>query len=185
MNRLWFVIATAIITGCASQTPAPIREAPATNLNIAEVRSDPAQYKDAQVRWGGVITRVENKPSQTLIEVVSQELRKDGQPSINGRSSGRFIASFAEFLDPIIYSNGRLLTVVGTIAGETTRAIGEYQYAFPIVTVSSAYLWPIEEVSPPPDYPPPWWYYDPWPYHHYDPWPFPRPFLPYNPYHYW
>lgn len=177
MNRLWYVIATALLTSCATQTPAPISTIPASNLSVAEVRADPIRFKDSEVRWGGVITRVENQSSQTWVELVSQELQTNGQPLRESSSSGRFIASFTGFIDPLVYSNGRLLTVIGTIAGESTRPIGEYAYSFPIVTVTSSYLWPIESEAPLYlDYPPPWWYYDPWPF-------YPRPYPPhYHPY---
>lgn len=175
MHRLLYVIAATLLTGCATQAPAPISTIPANNLSVAEVRTDPARFKNSEVRWGGMITGVENQPSQTLIEVVGQELSSDGRPLKESSSSGRFIASFPGFVDPLVYSSGRMLTVVGALAGETTRPIGEYPYSFPIVAVTSSYLWPVEVETPRyPNYPPPWWYYDPWP-------PYPRPYAPHYP----
>lgn len=178
MNKTCCAILMVILGGCATQVPAPISTVPAGNLTVAEVRAGPDRFTGSEVRWGGVITKVENKSSQTWIEVVSRELKSNGQPRVNSGSRGRFIASFPGFVDPVVYSTGQLLTVVGTVEGETTRPIGEYAYLFPLVAVSSSYLWP-EQGEPVRHeyYPPPWWYYDPWPY-------YPQPFYhrPHPPY---
>jgi len=178
MKIAWTVYLILILGGCATQVPAPISTIPTANLSVAEVRAGPGSFVGSEVRWGGVITTVDNKASQTWVEVVSRALRNNGQPRVDSGSSGRFIASFSGFVDPVVYSAGKLLTVVGTIEGETTRLIGEYDYSFPLVTVSSSYLW---QEKPEPvrheHYPPPWWYYDTWPY-------YPRPFYhrPHPPY---
>lgn len=175
-HRLSLIIATLMVSGCASQVPIPISTTPAANLSVAEVRADIDRFKGSEVRWGGVITRIDNQASHTWIEIVSHELSKRGEPNSGSQSSGRFIASFEGFIDPLVYGNGRLLTVAGTVTEVTTRNIGEYSYTFPVVTVTSSHLWPIEIIEPPyPDYPPPWWYYDPWPF-------YPRPF-PYHPHY--
>jgi len=168
-----------ILNGCAAQVPAPISMIPEGNLSVAEARANQERFVGSEVRWGGVITTVENQASQTLIEVVGRALKKNGQPSVDSGSSGRFIASFRGFVDPVVYSAGKLLTVVGTIEGETTRPIGEYAYSFPVVTVSGSYLWQAEpETVRHEYYPQPWWYYDPWPYYprHF----YPRPQPPYR-----
>jgi len=174
MNKTYCVILMVILGGCATQVPVPISTIPAANLTVAEVRAGPDRFVGSEVRWGGVITKVENRASQTWIEMVSRELKKNGQPRIDSGSSGRFIASFPGFVDPVIYGAGQLLTVVGTIKGETTRPIGEYAYLFPLVAVSTFYLWPEEDDSVRHEYyPPPWWYYDPWLF-------YPRPYPPYR-----
>jgi outer membrane lipoprotein len=116
---------------------------------------------------------VENKTNFTWVEIVSRRLNDKGKPSSDDDwSGGRFIAQFDGFVDPTIYTSGKLITVVGPITGFTTREIGAFTYQYPIVEVDTSYLWP-----PAPDpiyYPPPYWYYDPWypyyyPYHRYPP----------------
>ena len=179
MNRACCVILIIILSGCATQVPAPINMIPEGNLSVNEVRADIERFTGAEVRWGGVISKVENKASQTWVELVSRELKKNGEPRVDSGSGGRFIASFPGFVDPVVYSAGKLLTVVGTIEAEATRPIGEYAYSFPVVTVSGSYLWQAEpETVRHEYYPPPWWYYDPWPYYprHF----YPRPHPPYR-----
>jgi outer membrane lipoprotein len=103
--------------------------------------------------------------------LVGRVLRDHEKPIADSSSDGRFIASFNGFIDPLVYKVGRPLTVVGNIEGNTVRAIGEYDYQFPIVNVSDSHLWadPLKtRVYYPP---PPFWYYDmyyyrPYPYRH-------------------
>lgn len=130
------------------------------------------RFKGVEVRWGGEITYVENKAEDTWIEVVSRPLSKSGRPNEDGPSGGRFVARFKGFADPVVYQVGQQLTVLGTIEGKSRRAIGDFEYAFPVVSVTGSHLWPPEpEVDR--DYPP-WWYYDPWPF--YPPWPYYPPY---------
>jgi outer membrane lipoprotein len=160
MKKTWLVIVIAILGGCASRPPASIGMTLTENLRLAEVRADAGRFVGSEVRWGGVISKVDNKATHTWVELVGRDLRKDGKPARDGKSDGRFIASFPGFADPVMYEVGRLLTVVGTIEGQTSRTIGEYDYTFPIVSVMGSYLWKGESEVYVPYYPPPWWYYD-------------------------
>jgi len=167
-----FIIVIAFAGGCASKPPQAISKIPADNPPLASVRLDIDRYMGAEVRWGGEISKVENKADHTWIEVVRRKLWEDGKPKAGGESDGRFIASFSGFVDPVVYDVGQLLTVVGTIEAKTKQPIGEYDYVFPIVAVEGSYLWKVTNVVRYPNYPPPWWYYDlryryPAPYYRY------------------
>ena len=162
-------LAAALLTlaGCASQ-PSPIATEPAGNVPIAEVRANPDAYVGKQVRWGGAIASVENKANQTWVEIVGRELKDNGRPLLKKESRGRFLARFQGFLDPAVYAPGRLITIIGTIEGKTTRNIGDFPYLYPVVAVTDSQLWelkrrPVFYHRPPP------WYYDPW---------YPYPWLP-------
>lgn len=166
------LVALALLGGCAAKPPAAISKIPAENPSLTRVRMDIDSFLGTEVRWGGVITKVENKASQTWIEMVRHKLSDRGKPRSNEKSDGRFIASFEGFLDPVVYEVGRLLTVVGTIEGKVERPIGEYEYLFPIVAVDGSYLWKsADKIRDHYYYPPPYWYYDFRYYHH---WPYYR-----------
>jgi outer membrane lipoprotein len=170
MKQITLVLLIALTTACASKPPHSISKVPHENPTLTRVRMDIDRYIGSEVRWGGVISKVENKADRTWIEVVRHELRDNGRPISSSRSDGRFIASFEKFADPLVYEEGRPLTVVGTIEAKTNRPIGEYDYLFPVVTVEGSFLWKKHEPVPAGYYyPPPYWYYDPW-YHH--PWPY-------------
>ena len=159
------------ITRCASSVPSVIRTPPPNNPTVDEVRNNPQRFMDSQVRWGGTIAVVENRQSETQVEIVARKLQSNGRPKEEYESGGRFQAKIPGFLDPVIFEKGRSFTVVGSIKGEISGKIGEHPYRYPIVEVTDYYLW-----SPLPKR----IYYDPW---FYDPWgPFP---YHYRPRHYW
>jgi outer membrane lipoprotein len=158
--------------GCASKPASSISLAVVDDVALAQVQSDVERYTGSTVRWGGIVTEVENKADRTWVLLVGRALVDDEKPIVDGASDGRFIASFQGFIDPLVYKPGRPLTVVGRIEGSTVRAIGEYEYRFPIVEVRDSHLW--AEPSKTPTYypPPPFWYYD---MHYYYPYPYRHP----------
>jgi outer membrane lipoprotein len=151
------LFSTGMLVGCATQMPVPIREKIATNPTIQEVAHNVDAYKGQRVRWGGMIQNVENRKSETIIEIVGRDLDKSGRPIESDKSTGRFLANKSGFLDPAIYAKGRSLTVVGTIETGVKRDIGEFSYFYPEVKVDTYYLW--EKIQP--RYVDPYWY-DPW-----------------------
>ncbi len=165
------IFVALILFGCAAQAPVPYSKIPVARVSVAEVRADVSRFIGTEVRWGGEITQVENKPDETWVEIVSRQLRASGQPREAGGSGGRFIASFQGFFDPVVYKKGLQLTVLGSIKGQTKRPIGEHEYSFPLVSVTASYLWPEKTEPAYYEYPPPFWYYDPWPYY---PWSHPH-----------
>jgi len=169
------LVLMALLNGCATTTvPEPLREAPAGNPQVSEVRNHIKDYIGQTVRWGGTIAGVSNHTDETWIEVVARPLSDRGIPEDGDTTQGRFIARVQGFLEPVVYSQGRAITVVGKVSGETSAKIGDYDYRYPVVDVTYQHLW-----EPPPEpsqveYVPAW-YYDPWyPYYYpYYPYAFP------------
>ena len=124
-----------VIAGCASKPASSISLAVVDDVSLEQVRADSDAYLGSTVRWGGVVTEVENKADKTWVFLVSRALKDNEKPITDGSSEGRFIASFSGFVDPLVYKPGRPLTVVGSLESSTVRAIGEYDYSFPIVAV--------------------------------------------------
>ncbi|NLO79192.1 MAG: Slp/YeaY family lipoprotein [Xanthomonadaceae bacterium] len=154
------------LAGCASKLPQPIREAPEPDLALRVAVQDPERYFGRQVRWGGSIAGVDNRAEETCLEVVGRELQSSGKPVAGNGSPGRFLACTGEFLDPVVYAEGRLVTVAGTLEAVETRLVGKYPYRYPVVQVSALHLWAPEpeRVIYEPD---PFWYdpFWPWPYY--------------------
>jgi len=157
-----------ILAGCAStHIPELIRNAPPGDIRVEETQQKQGEFLDSKVRWGGTIIAVRNHPEETLIEVLSRDLDKDGKPKPESRSGGRFIARIQGFLEPEEYPKERLFTVTGTLKKVQEAPVGSYPYPYPVVDVEAYHLWPEERNHPPP------YYYDPF----YDPY-----FYPYYPY---
>lgn len=154
-----------LISGCASVVPEPIRTAPASDVRIAQVRTDPQKFHGADVRWGGEIVSVKNQRAETIVEVAGRKLEKDGRPRYRETSEGRFLTRVSGFLDPVVFAAGREITVRGRIEDVVEQPIGEFPYRYPMVRAEHVYLW--EPLPPPRAYDPYWW--DPW-----YPWGWPR-----------
>jgi outer membrane lipoprotein len=166
-----FLLLLTVAAGCASKPRTSIGLAEVDDVTLTQARASADAYLGSLVRWGGVITEAENKVDETWVFLVSRALEDDEKPVSDGHSEGRFIASFSGFVDPLVYKPGRPLTVVGSLRGSTVRAIGEYDYNFPLVTVRDSHLWPQPVRARVYYAPPPIWYYDmhyyrPYPYHY-------------------
>ncbi len=142
MKRLLslFLLASLTMAGC-SHIPTDIRQAPTGDPQQQQVSIEPARHINAQVRWGGTIAAIRNKPEQTELEVVGYPLRWYGRPRTYERSTGRFQVTVQGFLDPAVYGAGREVTITGRLAGTTAGKIGAADYTYPIVNASRVHLW--------------------------------------------
>ena len=166
------LLATLLAPGCASRMPPALHgDLPAAPVSAEQARLDPDRHLGQNVRWGGSVLAVHNHPDNTAIEVLSRPLAGDGKPRPDAAPSGRFLARLAGFLDPAEYPRGRLITVIGTITGIESRAVGEYPYPHPVVEVRRHHLWPEQAWCPrDPACADPYYGYWPWfgPWYH--PW---------------
>lgn len=171
------------LSGCASPVPKPVRQPPADNPELQQVREHPERFQHRPVRWGGEIIEVRNQPAHSDVLVLARSLDDDGEPRPASAAQGRFVARVERFVDPAEYREGQRITVAGRIDGELTAPVGDYPYRYPIVAVGEWYRWPERRAV---SYPPSWYhdpfyrgpFYDPF----YDPW-WPRRYgWPYHPY---
>jgi outer membrane lipoprotein len=160
-----------ILAGCSSK-PSTISLAVVDDVSLIQALADSDAYVGSTVRWGGVVTEVENKADETWVFLVARALKNNEKPIVDGGSDGRFIASFDGFIDPLVYKPGRPLTVVGSIEGSSLRAIGEYDYRFPVVSVRDSHLWAEPDKTRVYYAPSPYWYYG---MHYYHPYPYRHP----------
>ena len=176
-SRPGVLLLTLLLSACASQVPQLIREAPADDPPLEQVRENATDHLGQQVRWGGIIIETGNQEDATRLTMLGRPLYKDGQPKFTDDSAGRFIAIVPTFLDPQVYAPERQVTVTGTLLNTEAGKVGEYPYSYPVIQADAWYLWP-EQTEPPYGYPYPGWY-DPW---FYDPWyPYGYPYR----YRYW
>lgn len=179
MRRLWITLLPVlfVLNGCAT-TPVPLR-GDYSDITPREAQNAASSPTGMEVRWGGAITDVTPGKSQTCFIILSRPLDNTGRPEDTDATLGRFIACSKGFFDPVVYAQKREVTVKGTLAGNETRKVGEYEYHYPRVDASLIYLWPRREENYPVYYPYYYPYYGPF----YDPFwgPFYRPWR-YSPY---
>ena len=166
-NPSFSIIAVLILLlpACSSNIPPVISDPLLGAPSLVEVQSQASGYIDRQVRWGGVILATENRQSNSRITIVAFPLNGWGRPRITALSPGRFIAVVDEFLEPLVYSRDREITLTGSILGTETLKVGEFAYEYPLVQVENYYLWPTRVDSPNLDGSRYWRHYPNYPYY--------------------
>lgn len=158
------------LSACSSNVPPNIREPFEASPGLSQVLINPESYLSQRLRWGGIILSTENRQNGSQMTIVAFPLNDSGRPRVSGHSPGRFIAVVDEFLEPLVYSRDREITVIGKLVKTEALKVGEYDYDYPVIEVDEFYLWPPKpEVI---DYNPPFYgpYYRPY-YYPFYPWP--------------
>jgi len=122
--------------------PQAMKDARVVDIPYALASQNIDSYKDVPVRWGGIIIDVENEENFSLVQALFYPLNYFGRPKLNGLYGGRFVIKSAEFLDPVIYANGREITVVGTLNGDIERTVGKKVIRVPLILSTATHLWP-------------------------------------------
>lgn len=129
-----------LLVACAS-VPESVRGPTDPSITLSAVRGNEGMINGQLVRWGGLVARVQNKDNQSWIEIVEQPLNSWGRPIGGNQTSGRFIAVFGGFLDPLIFQTGREITVVGSLQPAVEGKIDDQPYKFPVLSGSGYHLW--------------------------------------------
>ena len=180
MRRIFAAIlaAAGILVSCAPLSKEVMRQVDET-LTYQTVQKNPQDFLGKTVLWGGVIVKTTTRQTETILEVRQSELDIEKRPKNLDSSAGRFIVRYDGFLDPVIYKEGREITVAGEIAGKESLPLGGIQYAYPVILAKEIHLWekidPLYYRYPHWDYPPywgPYWYPYGYPYwrHRYPYW---------------
>ncbi len=121
------------------------------NATTEQVLTDYKTFAESEgitsqdVRLGGIIAKVDNLKDKTRVEIANLPISESGKPDISEEPNGRFAVYFDGYLEPVAFSQGRLVTVVGKSAGEEAGKIGEHEYIFPLIKGQGYRLWTIEE----------------------------------------
>lgn len=141
ISRATCLAALVLLNGCASDPfsghePADLDRSITPSQSVTEI----PKVQDRAVIWGGNIVAVHNLANSTEIAVISYPL-DGGYPESSKESTGRFIVRYDGFLDPLSYSLGRPLTVLGRIDGVRKGMVGQAAYTYPIVKADRLHLW--------------------------------------------
>jgi|WetSurMetagenome_2_1015567.scaffolds.fasta_scaffold118560_2 outer membrane lipoprotein len=142
-------LAALILMGCATGISSQARSQVTYFGPFNSVQQQPDTHKGEIVMWGGRIIETLNKDGSTELLVLQLDLTDQNFPIDNDKSQGRFMIRSSQFMDPAIYPEGTLVTVVGRIDGSETRPIGEMPYAYPAINVIEIKKWaPGENPTP-------------------------------------
>ena len=112
------------------------------SLTPAVVSAQPQSATGRQVLWGGIILGVTNRAHSTLVDMQAYPLGYREKPRPDEAPLGCFLVEQSGFLEPAVYTKGRLLTVVGTLIRIDTGKTGEAEQACPVIDAQQLYLWP-------------------------------------------
>jgi outer membrane lipoprotein len=102
---------------------------------FSDVLGNPVEFKGETVIWGGRVIETQNRDGLTEIVVLQLPLDGKYRPADGDQSLGRFLIRSAQFIDPVIYPPGTLITVVGQLQGAENRLIGEMTYRYPVIDI--------------------------------------------------
>ncbi len=140
--RLLGVCVVFLILGCAAGISRQARSQVTYNASFAELQAAIGEHMGEIVILGGKVVETKDYPAFSEITVLQLPLGKKDRPQDGDRSDGRYLIRSEQFLDPAIYRQGSLLTVVGRLSGSEVRSIGEFQYVYPLVEAIEIKRWP-------------------------------------------
>jgi len=150
MRKLLLLIATIIfLAGCAPVISSQSLSLVDREISFAELKQTPDRYIGKHFLLGGQIVGVWNSNEGSELEIVQFETDKSGEITDMTKSGGRFIARNAEFLEPTVYRNGLLVTVVGEMKGKKNMLLDDATYTYPVLVIREIHLWKPEELPKP------------------------------------
>jgi outer membrane lipoprotein len=141
MKQHLLSICILLLSACSNLPPA-IRDAPLFDISYSQASQDISHYKDAPVRWGGIVIDVENEQNFSLVQVLYYPLNSYGRPQLDKANEGRFLIKSPEFLDPTVYTKDTEITVAGTLKADIKRTIGNKTLRLPLISATVIHLWP-------------------------------------------
>jgi len=130
-----------LLTACAS---GPRYDTAGIDVQVTpqQVVGEDERWLGARVLWGGMIIASVNLRDKTQIEILAYPLDSSQRPDTDSNPLGRFLVQQPGYLETSDYTQGRLLTVTGTVQGITTGKVGDSEYTYPVVRLAEHYLWP-------------------------------------------
>jgi outer membrane lipoprotein len=135
--QLFFVL---FITACATT---PIFDTSSIDLSITpeQAANNAVTLEGSPLLWGGIIINSTNLKEETQLEVLAYPLDSKQKPDVEKQPLGRFLAIEPEYLETSIYSQGRSITVSGTLQINRIGRIGEAEYTYPVLKINQLQLW--------------------------------------------
>jgi outer membrane lipoprotein len=170
-----------LLASCAHVITKENREIAFKDFSFREILINTDNYINNVFILGGIIAKTTNTEKGTEIELVQSPIGRYGSIIDNDISEGRFLAKTSKHLDPLIYRNGREITIAGKLLGSKKKSLGDLEYNYPLFEVKEIYLWKEKRYYQSYSYDPfffyPFYpYYYRYPYYRHDPF-WQRPFI--------
>jgi len=143
INKLRFFTALllfSIISSCSTSPEFTTTQVDKT-LTPQRVIAEPDNSLNKIALWGGTILDTRNLENSTQIEILGYPLDSSHRPLLDKKPLGRFIVLHSGYLEPATYSQGELLSVLGSIGANQKGKIGEKLYTYPVIKAEKLHLW--------------------------------------------
>lgn len=135
------VIVMLTLTACAATNPS-IYAKPSNDISYEQVVQNIEAYQGQTVRWGGMIAQVANYEDFSELTIVQFPLTRYGIPITTEKSAGRFIVRSEGFLEPMIYSPEKRLTIIGAVKTLQLQKVGQKMLTVPMISIEGSHVWP-------------------------------------------
>jgi outer membrane lipoprotein len=136
-----FVAAVVFLSGCAVYPDQINVDDEANLVSYQDIVNGNVTGVGSKARWGGEVVAVENKADYSEIEILFFNNNHYGKPRSTAESAGRFKVRVRDFIDPLVFSQGRLVTFVGELGEPTEGLIGEQRYVYPVLLADGYHMW--------------------------------------------
>jgi len=140
------------LAGCATVISTQSLRLVDRGISYSELRQDPDRYIGRHLLVAGGIAGVRNTNEGGELELVQFATDENGMITDTTNSGGRFIARSSGFLDPVVYQNGLLVSLVGEVLGKKNMLLGDIVYTYPVLAIREIHLWKPEEFPRPPTF---------------------------------
>lgn len=142
MKYLGLLFALLALGGCASYPDSVSVPEQTVLVEFEQENKAEVNQVGATARWSGVIAKLVNNKSDTVVDILYYPAKSNGRPITSGEPKGRFRAQVKGFLDPEVYKKGKSVTALGSLAKKQIGKIGEYEYEYPTISNAKIFLWP-------------------------------------------
>lgn len=104
-------------------------------LKFQEISAKPETAIGKKVLIGGIVEKVSTSGDISTIEVNQHELYENGVPNEFTRSGGRFLAITQQFIDPVVYYKGALVTIIGELKGKRVMPLAGKDFEYPLISI--------------------------------------------------
>jgi outer membrane lipoprotein len=135
-----------LLSGCSSQPTFDTQQV-TLKLTPQQLLDNPSTHYGKTVLWGGTILQTHNLTDYTQIEVLAYPLGSYQRPLTDQPPQGRFLVQHKGYLEPAVYTQGRLFTVMGKLHKTESGQVGEHSYNYPVIQSEQVHLWPVKSES--------------------------------------
>jgi outer membrane lipoprotein len=138
-----FVLAL-LLHGCTYAISRSMTAQEDKTITFRMLQADPDAFKGKIIILGGTISQINTTKQGTLIEVIQKPLDYWGKPKRTKRTEGRFVVLHPGYLNTMIFTPGRQITVAAEVEGTRSKALGEMEFTYPLVLAKELKLWEVE-----------------------------------------